>query len=371
MNPGMRGGGPGRGRARKPTLPEKLPDDGPLGRGLDLLRQAVGGRPPGAPPGDIPREAPSFGKLMDHMPIDGHVWVVADPLCGLEIGAPVLVPADTPTLRETALVKMESTSYIVRVERMAVEEVPSFRLDIEERMRSAVGAITPRAGGPDPAPLVARLPLLSGAGSSRVLALPYKPKGLPRMAFGDLIEALPDTLPEHWPLHGPMSLKWVLSFCHSQTGALCNARVSQFMQLTRLGFSDGSMTEYAVIAKTIEFGLLHDQLSVSSLASFELLSRRFQLIEERYKMRLPQLDAVKGQLDPEQDTGLFLGLGTAAMAGRLAICVMPELAEFLGQELAKEASISKGRIKAHELRQQLNRLGGNKKGGGKAAHDDG
>ncbi len=83
--------------------------------------------------------------------------------------------------------------------------------------------------------------------------------------------------------------------------------------------------------------------------------------------KLPQLNMHTDHLEPVQDTGLFLGLGAAAMVGRVAVCVMPELAEHFGAELAKGASISKGRVKAHELRQQLN--GMHSKKDGKAADE--
>ena len=33
--------------------------------------------------------------------------------------------------------------------------------------------------------------------------------------------------------------------------------------------------------------------------------------------------------------------------------VMPELSEYIGEELTKEAAIAKGKLKAHELRQEL------------------
>ena len=59
------------------------------------------------------------------------------------------------------------------------------------------------------------------------------------------------------------------------------------------------------------------------------------------------------QVNAEADAGLFLGLGTAAMAGHFAIAVMPALAEFIGAELQKEADINKGRLKAFEYRQKL------------------
>ena len=43
---------------------------------------------------------------------------------------------------------------------------------------------------------------------------------------------------------------------------------------------------------------------------------------------------------------------------------MPELSTFIGEELLKEARITKGRVKAHELREQVKKLskGGNQHG---------
>ena len=67
---------------------------------------------------------------------------------------------------------------------------------------------------------------------------------------------------------------------------------------------------------------------------------------------------------------MFLGLGTHCQVGRGAICVMPELSNFIGEELAKEAAVSKGRVKAHELRLQLRKLQKPGGGGGGAAGKD-
>eukprot|EP00973_Karenia_brevis_P086534 11999772-Karenia_brevis.AAC.1 len=78
------------------------------------------------------------------------------------------------------------------------------------------------------------------------------------------------------------------------------------------------MTEYLLIAKTLEMAAGFDQLNVINLACLELLCRRFQLIEEKYRHRLPQLDTGKSVADPESDSALFLGLGAASTFGRQA-----------------------------------------------------
>ena len=75
-------------------------------------------------------------------------------------------------------------------------------------------------------------------------------------------------------------------------------------------------------------------------------------------------------LDPDADVGLFLGLGAASSFGRQSVCVMPQLSEYIGEELAREAAITKDKVKAHELREQVKKLNrgsggdGNKQQGG-------
>ena len=95
----------------------------------------------------------------------------------------------------------------------------------------------------------------------------------------------------------------------------------------------------------------------------ELVARRLQLIEEKYRFRLPQWDGGAGAHDPENDHSLFLGLGTASGAGRNGLMVMPALTSFIGEELSREAAITKGKVKAHELRAQLKKLNAGKKAG--------
>ncbi len=70
--------------------------------------------------------------------------------------------------------------------------------------------------------------------------------------------------------------------------------------------------------------------------------------------------AETGAADPENDHSLFLGLGTASTAGRNALMVMPELTSYIGEELAKEAAVTKGKVKAHELREQIKKLNSGK-----------
>ena len=108
---------------------------------------------------------------------------------------------------------------------------------------------------------------------------------------------------------------------------------------------------------------------MSNLACMELVSRRLHLIDEKYRFRMPQLEGDAGVADPENDHSLCMGLGTAVTSGRLSIMLMPELSTFIGEELAKEAAVSKGKLKAHELREGLRRMS-NPKGEDKKGQDE-
>ena len=155
---------------------------------------------------------------------------------------------------------------------------------------------------------------------------------------------------------GPRSMNWVSNFVIAQTGGTLSSRVQQFMSVGKLNYRDGSMAEFNLIARCMDMAISWDGLSIGNLACMELLARRFQLIEERYKHRMPSSEPAGGQLDPEADSSLYLGLGLHSAFGRHSICVMPQLSMFVGEELAREAVITKGKVKAHELREQMKKL---------------
>ena len=126
------------------------------------------------------------------------------------------------------------------------------------------------------------------------------------------------------------------------------------MTLARLAMTEPNMLEYSVLCKAIDLAWQQDQLNISNCLCVELLCRRVALIEEKYNFRLPQLDQQRaGGYAPENDTSLFLGLGSASLIGKGSVIVMPELSAYIGEELAKESAILKGKVKAQELRDKI------------------
>ena len=241
----------------------------------------------------------------------------------------------------------------------------------EASMRLALGSATPR-GAPDDGGGLGGLfgadpvPVVSNPGKSLCTrSIAYSGSGARYRDIRATHDILTEEEVDDWPLKGPRSLKWVLRFMQDQTGGGPCARVQKCMQPAKLQYTDGHVTEYNILAKVIELAIQWDQFMVSNLACFEFISRRTRLIEEKYEMQFPQMD--KNVLDPDSDAGIFLGLGTHSMAGRNAVCETPVLAEYIGEELNREASISKGKVKAHQLRLELKKLS---QGPGKGHKDD-
>ena len=396
------GGGKGGGAA-VPSLPitDAAADDHArvlLGRPATPVRGAPGlGAAVGGP--DVfaigtPDGSPGTpGRLL---PREGHIWMVTTighfryPF-GSEV---VLTP--TSLVHGSVGVFIDSTGDSVGVEQVPLSGASSFDKDKLSQLQSILsgrGVAMPPAAEP-----VARPPAPDGAAAlgdaaptpgiaalgqrqpgapattvepdaplhpadfHRVLSLKGDQNGRPFREAREVANTLKPAKHPAWPLIGPRCAMWCLAFCISQVGGAFSARLQQLMSLAKLTYNDKHMTEYAVIAKTLEFLMSWDQVHFGNCVGVELLVRRLSLIEEKYKFRLPQFDGGGGGkdsvMDAESDAGLFLGLGSSAMAGRGAVTVMPEPSAHIGEELATEAAISKGKIKAHELRQKLTASGG-------------
>ena len=84
----------------------------------------------------------------------------------------------------------------------------------------------------------------------------------------------------------------------------------------------------------LKWAICYDQVDVSSLACFEIASRRVQLLEEAYSVnpKAPRFDG----------SDHFQGLGKRKLA------VMPELASHVAVSVKTEAAIPKERRKARD-----------------------
>ena len=112
------------------------------------------------------------------------------------------------------------------------------------------------------------------------------------------------------------------------------------------------MLEHESICKALELALEYDQLNLGELACVELLCRRLQMLQYRWRERVLG-SAASGTLDDES----HYFLGTDPTRGNLCVC--PALNSWLGEELHKEHLANKEQRKAREER-ALVRTGKNK-----------
>jgi len=94
----------------------------------------------------------------------------------------------------------------------------------------------------------------------------------------------------------------------------------------------------------LEIMIQIDQVDVSKLVSMEILSRKVQMIHDKWRHKMPQIMSSSSRDD--DDSHLLLGLHETR--GNLGMA--PSLSKWLGEELSREAAVSKERRKAREER---------------------
>jgi hypothetical protein len=222
LNPYLRGGGdPGSGRPLRgqPILPLHAGAGGaPIGgaRGLELLRANLGDGGDGVDDVDA-LDAPGLahGEILSVEPTQGVVWVVADLLIGIPVGTAVRLALGAPSLRNSALVELLGCGDPVLVLRMPASEAAAFRMEIDEKLLRAAGAVSPRDRGDDRAAKGRAEPAVEEeaiptVGAHRLIEVPYHVGCLMRLGPREIIEKLRLIPHPVWPLTGPQSLMWVL-----------------------------------------------------------------------------------------------------------------------------------------------------------------
>ena len=121
--------------------------------------------------------------------------------------------------------------------------------------------------------------------------------------------------------------------------------------------------EYAKLHETLcrvlDIAVVYDQLQIAEMASFEVVARQLQLLEERvYETRSapPSGAAPKAKAagrggaaagaSSMPETSYFLGAGVS----KANLCISPKLLEYIADQMKAEAAISKERRKAREER---------------------
>ncbi|CAK0840077.1 unnamed protein product [Prorocentrum cordatum] len=204
-------------------------------------------------------------------------------------------------------------------------------------MLAAAAAAGLGAGGAPPPAALAAVP---GAGAAaavapaapaaptdvRILSVSYDMLGQRHRAFRGAVLAMVEHAWPDWPVKGPRARRWVLRFMETNGGAPLGRR-ARWRTEARLHALEFGVAEHERACRLLEFMTIYDQLNVVDLASGELLAHIVQLHEERCRERLAP--ETKGD---NLDTHLILGCDLV----RGNICVSPQLAEHLKEELTKE-----------------------------------
>eukprot|EP00974_Lingulodinium_polyedra_P085477 8278063-Lingulodinium_polyedra.AAC.1 len=165
------------------------------------------------------------------------------------------------------------------------------------------------------------------------MAVRYDGGGKRHRDYTDAVDCLSTTAFPDWPVAGPRTVQWVLQ--EMRRWQLPPSQRHHWWRTTlRLTAEDYGVAEHECLCRAMEEAVTYDQLNASELASFEVLGRRLQLLEERYATKLLESE-YGGDADGRHfETALFLGAERSH--GRALIS--PELEEWIATRLKDEAA---------------------------------
>ncbi|CAK0789220.1 unnamed protein product, partial [Prorocentrum cordatum] len=194
---------------------------------------------------------------------------------------------------------------------------------------------------------------------ARVLSIVQSPSGERWRPFKDSVREMTETSWAAWPILGPRTARWCLEFIAEQD-THPRARHTKWRHEAGVGGQDIGCQDHELAMRMIELAVVYDQLNITELASFELLLRRAQLAEMRYR------DKILGKHGGDEfaeDEFLYMGAGLT----RGLVMVSPDLSDHITEQLHKEAAVMKERRKLKEERQASRAPGGGGAGGSSSA----
>ena len=221
----------------------------------------------------------------------------------------------------------------------------------------APAAPAPALGGP---PALAPPAPAATAPDVRILAPGYDSQGNRHRECRDSLHLLFETPFPDWPIPGPRTTLWVVSFMVHLAGSPLGW-FTKFRSDMGLSFADEGIEELERLCKQLQSWIVYDQYNVCNSAAAELVCRNIQVICVSYSER-----QASGRED-SFERGVLFG---SYEDGLLPLC--PALKDHLAAELQKRNSIEKEKRKAQELRIAFsaNRGGRNRRGGRGRGKDD-
>ena len=173
----------------------------------------------------------------------------------------------------------------------------------------------------------------------RTLPVVFDTHGERHRLWREVANALGSDEFNDWPVEGPRTMKWLAKFWARQ-GCSPTQWSDKHLQTTGYSNTDRSVHELRCVAEVVESAGCYDQMNLASLASFELLARRWQLILEAHS---------RNPGSPDYDgSEYFEGLEKKKFG------VAPSLREHVARRMRDDAEIEKQKTKARELRSTPN-----------------
>ena len=173
----------------------------------------------------------------------------------------------------------------------------------------------------------------------------YNGQGQRSLDFGVAISKMKEEPMGDFPLKSRRSLGWLLQYVRDH-GTTFDGRQSRWATEQKIDSESAVYVFHDLVGFALELGATYDQLDMVNLASFELLGRVYQMIEQ-----------TRGQMTTE---GLDHYIGRDSTGGvRRGIALAPNLAEDAVAKQARETEILKQERKAREERALAKAKGGN------------
>jgi hypothetical protein len=269
-------------------------------------------------------------------------WLTSEPTVHaggtLEIGTEV-------DIRDTDVVKGNrgiverhlggaSYTFIIPVE-FVLEE------DINDYVAHRIGIFAPASDGVEHfKKVLAKPPLPSPpvdeeAAEARVLEVHYDDHGERYREFKDATKDMVEDAFSDWPVEGPRSVLWLCKNFARQ-GLTPTTWLEKHIHEQRYADTDRSLHELRMLAEVFYQAVTYDQLNVASLASFELMGRRWQLILDAHST-----DAQK----PNYEGSIYYSGLEHQRFG-----IMPDLSAHVARRMKEDVQIEVQRGKARELK---------------------
>jgi hypothetical protein len=178
----------------------------------------------------------------------------------------------------------------------------------------------------------------AAAGASeemRTLSVSFDDHGERHMTWRDATAKMVEDSFNDWPITGPRTMLWLCKFWSKQ-GHSPSTWLEKHLATESYGVTDRSVHELRALAEVMDTAGMYDQLNLASLASFELVARRWQLILAAHS---------RNAANPDYDgSEYYEGIEKKRFG------IAPALSEHVSRKMRDDAEIEKQKNKARELR---------------------